>query len=50
MKVRNLFIVAVFLMLFSCTEKHANPLIQSLNDSWNVSTDTLNINMQVDVP
>ena len=50
MKVRNLFIVAAFLMLFSCTEKHANPLIQSLNDSWNVSTDTLNINMQVDVP
>ena len=50
MKVRNLFIVAAFLMLFSCTEKHANPLIQSLNDSWNVSTDTLGINMQVDVP
>ena len=37
-------------MMFSCGEKHANPFIQDLNDSWNVTTDTLDINMQVDVP
>ncbi len=50
MKIRNLLFIAVFLMLFSCAEKHSNPLIQELNDSWNVTTDTLNINMEVDVP
>ena len=50
MKIRNLFVVAALLMMFSCTERHINPLIQNLNDSWNVTTDTLDINMQVDVP
>ncbi len=50
MKIRNLFVVAALLMLFSCAEKHANPLIQTLNESWKVTTDTLDINMQVDVP
>ena len=43
-------VTIVFLMLFSRSEKHSNPLIQNLNDSWNVTTDTLNINMQVDLP
>ena len=50
MKIRNLFVVASLLMMLSCGDKHANPLIQNLNDSWNVTTDTLDINMQVDVP
>lgn len=50
MKIRNLFVVASLLMMLSCGDKHANPLIQNLNDSWNVTTDTLEINMQVDVP
>ena len=50
MKIRNLFFIAALLTLFSCSEKHNNPLIQELNDSWNVATDTLNINMKVDVP
>ncbi len=50
MKIRNLFFIAALLTLFSCSEKHNNPLIQELNDSWNVTTDTLNINMEVDVP
>ena len=51
MRIRNLFVVAAFLMLFSCcAEKHSNPMIQNLNDSWNVKTDTLDINMQVNLP
>ena len=50
MKTRSLFIITALLMLFSCADKHANPLIQNLNNSWNVTTDTLDINMQVDVP
>lgn len=50
MKIRNLFVLASLLMMLSCGDKHANPLIQNLNDSWNVTTDTLDINMQVDVP
>ena len=50
MKTRSLFLIAALLMLFSCADKHANPLIQNLNNSWNVTTDTLDINMQVDVP
>ena len=45
------FIVLLSLFLFvSCGEKRTNPLIQELNDSWVVTTDTLNIKMQVDVP
>ena len=50
MKIRNLLVVASFLMLFSCAEKRSNPLVQNLNESWNVTTDTLDINMEVDVP
>ena len=50
MKIRNLLFIASFLMLFSCAEKRSNPLVQNLNESWNVTTDTLDINMEVDVP
>ena len=50
MKIRNLLVVASFLMLFSCAEKRSNPLVQNLNESWNVTTDTLDINMEVDIP
>ena len=50
MKIRNLLVMAAFLMLFSCAEKRANPLIQNLDKSWIVTTDTLNIKMEVDVP
>ena len=45
------FIVLLSLFLFvSCGEKRTNPLIQNLDKSWTVTTDTLNIKMQVDVP
>ena len=50
MKIRNLLFIASFLMLFSCAEKRSNPLVQNLNESWNVTTDTLDINMEVDIP
>ena len=50
MKIRNLLVIATFLMLFSCAEKRTNPLIQNLDKSWIVTTDTLNIKMQVDIP
>lgn len=44
-------VVLMSLLLFvSCGEKRTNPLIQNLNDSWIVTTDTLDINMEVDVP
>ena len=50
MKIRNLLFMTALVTLFSCAEKRSNPMIQNLNESWNVTTDTLNINMEVDVP
>lgn len=50
MKIRSLIVIAAFLMLFSCAEKRTNPLIQNLDKSWVVTTDTLDIKMQVDIP
>ncbi|MBR6775244.1 MAG: glycoside hydrolase family 2 protein [Bacteroidales bacterium] len=50
MKTRILIVVAAMLLMFSCAEKRTNPLIQNLNDSWTVTTDTLDIKMKVDVP
>lgn len=50
MKIRNFIVVAALLMLFSCAEKRTNPLIQNLDNSWIVTTDTLNVKMQVDIP
>ena len=45
------FITLIALFLFvSCGEKRTNPIIQNLDKSWTVTTDTLNIKMQVDVP
>ena len=41
--------MSLFLFV-SCGEKRTNPLIQNLDKSWTVTTDTLNIKMQVDVP
>ncbi|MBR7176263.1 MAG: glycoside hydrolase family 2 protein [Bacteroidales bacterium] len=44
-------IVLLSLFLFvSCGEKRTNPLIQNLDQSWVVTTDTLDIKMQVDIP
>lgn len=50
MKTRILFFVATIFLLFSCTEKRTNPLIQNLDNSWVVTTDTLDIKMNVDIP
>lgn len=50
MKTRILVVVAAMMLLFSCAEKRTNPLIQNLDNSWIVTTDTLDIKMQVDIP
>ena len=50
MRIRNAFVVVAFLMLFSCAEKRTNPLVQNLDESWIVTTDTLDIKMQVNIP
>ena len=38
----------VLLVLFACSSKQND--IQSLNQGWNLKTDTLNINLQVNIP
>ena len=50
MKIRCFVILMSLFLFVSCGEKRTNPLIQNLDKSWTVTTDTLNIKMQVDVP
>lgn len=50
MKTRNFIVAIAFLLLYSCAEKRTNPLIQNLDKSWIVTTDTLDIKMEVDIP
>ena len=45
----KIFVVALTLLMMSCV-KFSNTATQSLNEGWNLKTDTLNINLQVDVP
>lgn len=42
-------IVALALLMMSCV-KSSNTATQSLNDGWNLKTDTLDIDLQVNVP
>ncbi len=50
MKIRHLIVLLGLFLLVSCAEKRTNPLIQNLDNSWVVTTDTLNIKMKVDIP
>ena len=50
MKTRCLIVLLSLFLFVSCGEKRTNPLIKNLDQSWVVTTDTLNIKMQVDVP
>lgn len=45
----KILIVALTLLMMSCV-KFSNTATQSLNEGWNLKTDTLNIDLQVDVP
>lgn len=45
----KIFVVALTLLMMSCV-KFSNTATQSLNEGWNLKTDTLNIDLQVDVP
>lgn len=50
MKTSNLTMFLCLFLLISCAEKRTNPLIQHLDKSWVVTTDTLDIKMNVDLP
>lgn len=45
----KILIVALTLLMMSCV-KFSNTATQGLNGGWNLKTDTLNIDLQVDVP
>lgn len=45
----NILILALSFLMMSCV-KFSNTATQSLNEGWNLKTDTLNIDLQVDVP
>lgn len=45
----KILIVALALLMMSCV-KSSNTATQSLNDGWNLKTDTLDIDLQVNVP
>ncbi len=48
MKRKILFFLILPFVLLACTDK--NRVLQSLNHGWNLQTDTLSIDLQVDVP
>lgn len=50
MKTSKVIIFTFLLILCSCSEKHDNPLIQNLVEGWILTTDTLNIKLNVEVP
>ncbi len=50
MKSRCFIALLYLFLLVSCGEKHTNPLIQNIDKSWIVTTDTLDIKMRVDIP
>ncbi len=49
---KKLFVVILMLVAFSACQKTEKPnvIVQLLNQGWTLKGDTLNINMQVDVP
>ena len=47
--IQRILTIALALLLFSCAN-YSNTADQSLNEGWNLQTDTLNIDLQVNVP
>lgn len=47
--IQRILTIALALLLFSCVN-YSNTADQSLNEGWNLQTDTLNIDLQVNVP
>ena len=46
---KNLFYLLLIVSVVSCTSRN-NKSLQSLNNCWNLKTDTLSIDLQVDIP
>ena len=49
-EMKKILILLIPFLLFACSEEKNHNVSQSLNHGWNLKTDTLGIDLQVDVP
>ena len=50
LKMKKILILLIPFLLFACSEEKKHNVSQSLNHGWRLTTDTLNIDLQVDIP